>query len=96
MFPLSYDHRENWINKDMQGRDKSRPCTTNRSAEGSRISAPIVLRDGKYSQAERPISTGQLKVLLPLHFPPINLVVYKGSSKSKPDWESLSWRKLGA
>ena len=54
------------------------------------------LSTGIYSQAERPISTGQLKALQPLHFPPINLVVYEGSSKSKPDWESLSWRRLGA
>ena len=31
-------------------------------------------------QAERPISTGQLKASQPLHLPPINLVVYEGSS----------------
>ena len=30
-------------------------------------------------QASRPISTGKLKALLPLHIPPINLVVFQGS-----------------
>ena len=32
------------------------------------------------SQAERPISTGELKVLPLLHLPPINLVVFQGPS----------------
>ena len=32
------------------------------------------------SQAGRPISTGQLRPLLGLHLPPINLVVYEGPS----------------
>ena len=31
-------------------------------------------------QAERPISTGQLKTSRPLHLPPINLVISQGSS----------------
>ena len=33
------------------------------------------------SQAERPISTSQLRTLLLLHSSPINLVVFQGSSK---------------
>ena len=33
----------------------------------------------KDDQAARPISTGKLKALLPVHTRPINLVVYKGS-----------------
>ena len=34
----------------------------------------------KIGQAERPISTGQLNTSLCVHFPPINLVVFQGSS----------------
>ena len=34
------------------------------------------IRRQKYGQAERPISTGQLNVLLRLHLPPIKVVVF--------------------
>ena len=33
----------------------------------------------RYDQASRPISTGKLRALLPLHIPPINVVVFHGS-----------------
>lgn len=47
-------------------------------------------------QAERPISTGKLNPLRDLHILPINLVVFKESSKPKTGWEILSWSWLGA
>ena len=50
----------------------------------------------KKCQAERPISTGQLRTLRLLHLPPINLVVFEGYSKPKTGWETLSWSRLGA
>lgn len=44
----------------------------------------------KNGQAERPISTGQLRTLLLLHTQPIKLVVYEWSYYPSRSWENLS------
>ena len=49
----------------------------------------------KCGQASRPISTGQLHVLPRFHTPPINQVVYLGSSGAYAR-ETLSWSGLPA
>ena len=56
---------------------------TNRIWVRSRVQSGIQrdrINTRHYGQAERPISTSQLKALQPLHFSPINVVVYHGSS----------------
>ena len=72
MGPSRYDHRKTlklviFIEYGLRFEEKQMNCS-------------FGLKQGKYGQVERPISTGQLKALQPLHILPINVVIYHGSS----------------
>ncbi len=55
----------------------------------------VTKQNNVFKSRPRPISTGLLKTLLPLHIQPINLVVFQGSYPVTW-WEISSWGLLPA